>query len=106
MRDGIRVSTHEELIPYMTGNRHMTCVHAAAQLGCLDCVKWMVSYGGLKDIPQCIIWNSQAFTDIESIRSCLSISGNSDSKIHCEHVVSMSYNGDTESFLNSDKMMH
>ena len=67
MRDGIRVSTHEELIPYMTGNRHMTCVHAAAQLGCLDCVKWMVSYSDLKGIPQCISWNSQAFTDIESI---------------------------------------
>lgn len=43
MRDGIRVSTHEELIPYMTGNRHMNCVHAASQLGCLDCIKWMVS---------------------------------------------------------------
>ena len=69
----------------------MTCVHAAAQLGCLDCVKWMVSYGELKGIPQCIIWNSQAFTDIESIICWIGVSGNSGSKVHCGNVADMPY---------------
>jgi len=43
MRDGVTVRSHEDLVPYMTQNRHMTCVHAASQLGCLDCLKFMVS---------------------------------------------------------------
>ncbi|XP_067945987.1 ankyrin repeat domain-containing protein 53-like isoform X2 [Watersipora subatra] len=47
MRNGVTVTSHEELTLHMKSESHMTCVHAAAQLGCLGCLKWMIEHIGL-----------------------------------------------------------